>query len=117
MTGGRVVHAHDPGGGQAGLLMTLTRSIPYVLTRRSAEPVNRNPIARAMIHRAAGMICPTREAADALRFDEQCGPIDIVEDLSHESLDGDVTDNRVAAEHLKIYRRALDSWRVPALLL
>lgn len=117
MTDVRVAHAHDPGGGQAGLLMTLTRSIPYVLTRRSAEPVSRNPIARAMIHRAASMICPTREAADVLQSDEQCGPIDIVEDLSHESLDGDVTDNRVAAEHLKIYRRAVDSWRVPALLL
>ncbi|NNC78119.1 MAG: hypothetical protein HKN77_09170, partial [Woeseiaceae bacterium] len=27
-----VVHAHDSSGGQAGLLLTLTRSIPYVIT-------------------------------------------------------------------------------------
>ena len=51
-----VVHAHSTAGGQAGLLMTLTRSVPYVLTWRSEKPVGRSPIERSAIRRAASLI-------------------------------------------------------------
>ncbi len=112
-----VVHAHDGSGGRAGLLMTLTRSTPYVLTRRSAKPSGKNPVTRSMIRRAASIICPTDDAAQAMLADSIAGPVDIIRDISHESLESDVTDNRIAAEHLRIYRRALDTWRVPALLI
>ncbi len=117
MTDVRVVHAHDPAGAQAGLLMTLTRSTPYVVTRRSTAAVGKNPIARSAIRRAASVICASREAAEALNRDSFAVPIDVIEDLSHDSTEGDVTDNRVAAEHLRVYRRAVDSRGVPALLL
>lgn len=50
-----VVHAHDATGGQAGLLLLLTRSIPYVLTIADQERV-RNPIMRAVNRRASGII-------------------------------------------------------------
>lgn len=50
-----VVHAHDPPGGQAGLLLLLTRSIPYVLTIEGLGPA-RNPIMRAVNRRASGVI-------------------------------------------------------------
>ncbi len=50
-----VVHIHDPADGQAGLLMTLTRSIPYVLTRRSETP-SQGTIAGAVLRRAAGFV-------------------------------------------------------------
>lgn len=117
MTDVKVLHAHDNGGGQAALLMTLTRSIPYVLTRRSAKPIGKNPIARSMISRAAGLICSSVAAGDAVSSEDPAVPVDIIEDISHESVAGDVGDNHVAAQHLRIYRRAMDSWGVPALLL
>lgn len=50
-----VVHIHDPADGQAGLLLTLTRSIPFVLTRHDNAPGS-GPLSRAIYRRAAGMI-------------------------------------------------------------
>lgn len=50
-----VVHAHDAAAGHAGLLLLLTRSIPYVLTLESQERI-RNPIMRAISRRAGGII-------------------------------------------------------------
>ncbi len=50
-----VVHVHSQADGQAGLLLTLTRSIPFVLTRND-EPAKRNPLAQAVNKRASGYI-------------------------------------------------------------
>ncbi|MBT8102357.1 MAG: glycosyltransferase [Gammaproteobacteria bacterium] len=50
-----VVHIHDPADGQSGLLLTLTRSIPFVLTHRDDLP-GRNPLTQAVYKRAAGII-------------------------------------------------------------
>ncbi len=50
-----VVHVHQPADGRAGLLLTLTRSIPYVLTRRG-EPPGEGAIAGAVFRRAAGFV-------------------------------------------------------------
>lgn len=74
-----VVHIHDPSDGQSGLLLTLTRSIPFVLTHRDETP-EIGALAKAIYRRAAGIVY--RRDADA-------------------------------AKHLRIYRRALESWRSP----
>ncbi|MGB5627550.1 MAG: glycosyltransferase [Woeseiaceae bacterium] len=50
-----VVHIHDPSEGQSGLLLTLTRSIPFVLTHRDASQL-RNPLAQAIYRRASGIV-------------------------------------------------------------
>lgn len=50
-----VVHVHSTSDGQAGLLLTLTRSIPYVLTQ-NGEPAGRNPLSQAINNRASGFI-------------------------------------------------------------
>jgi len=50
-----VVHIHDPADGQAGLLLTLTRSIPYVLTHKDA-PSGMNPLSQSINKRASGFI-------------------------------------------------------------
>ncbi len=50
-----IVHVHSPVDGQAGLLLTLTRSIPYVLTQ-NGEPASRHPLAQAINKRASGFI-------------------------------------------------------------
>lgn len=112
-----VVHAHGRNGGQAGLLMTLTRSTPYVLTRRSLNPVGKNPISRSIISRAASVICPSKEAAARLRDEAFETPVEIIEDISHESIHGDRSDNQIAVEHLRVYRQAVDSWQAPAVLI
>ena len=43
-----LVHIHDSNAGQAGLLLALTRSIPFVLTHRGSVPSNHNPLTQAV---------------------------------------------------------------------
>lgn len=107
-----VVHAHGRNAGQAGLLMTLTRSTPYVLTRRSQKSVGRNPVSRSIVNRAACIICPSEEAAACIRRDDFSVPLAVIADISHESVETNESDNRAAAEYLRIYRRAVDTWRI-----
>ena len=59
---------HDPSEGQSGLLLTLTRSIPFVLTHRDESP-GRNPLASAVYRRASGIIYQAdADAAKHLRI-------------------------------------------------
>ena len=109
-----VAHAHDVKSGHAALLMTLTRSTPYVVTRRRTDAPGRNAIYR----RAASLICSTDAAAAKMLETDLSVLIDVIRDISYAAIDDPETDgNRIAAEHARIYRRAIDSWRVPALLL
>lgn len=55
MPGVDVVHVHDPADGQAGLLLTLTRSIPFVLTCRGQSP-GKNPLSKAVFRRASEFV-------------------------------------------------------------
>lgn len=113
-----VVHTHEEAGGHAGLLLTLTRSVPYVATRRSAIPPGKNPIVRAVYGRAASLICPSDRAAAALVDQGLAVPVDVIPSISHrDEDDGDEVAGQIAAAHLRAYQRAADSWRVPALLL
>lgn len=112
-----VVHAHGRNAGQAGLLMTLTRSTPYVLTRRSRKAVGRNPVSRSIVNRAACIICPDEEAAARIRCGDFSVPLAIIEDISHESVETNESDIRAASEHMRVYRRAVDAWRFSTALL
>ena len=84
-----LAHVHEIRSGQAGLLLTLTRSIPFVITTRANAADSRNPLTRSVLHRAADTISDinTRPARQA------------------------------AAEHLRIYHRAIETWRGSTLLL
>jgi len=59
-----VVHIHNPAEGQTGLLLALTRSIPFVLTH-SGESAGRNPLAQAVFKRASGFVY--QSDADAIK--------------------------------------------------
>ncbi|MDH4125860.1 MAG: hypothetical protein OEW64_08025 [Gammaproteobacteria bacterium] len=48
-----VAHVHDSDSGQAGLLLTLTRSIPFVLTVDDSLSKDSSPLARSVRNRAA----------------------------------------------------------------
>lgn len=50
-----LVHVHDPAEGRSGLLLTLTRSIPFVLTHHGHSP-GKNPLTQAVYKRASGII-------------------------------------------------------------
>lgn len=79
-----VAHIHDRAGWQAGLLLTLTKSIPLVLTQQEPASVPGNALTRSVLKRASGLINQNRASV---------------------------------AEHLRIYRRAADSLRIPTMLL
>jgi len=113
-----VVHTHDEAGGHAGLLLALARSMPYVATRRSALPPGRNPIIRSVYGRAASLICPSERAAAAIHGAGFVAAIDVIPNIPGAERGGDDAMTRqVVAEHLRIYRRAAETCRVPALLL
>lgn len=112
-----VAHMHDAKSSQAGLILRLTRSIPYIITRREVVPPLRNPLARSFLERSSGIICPSEAVARKLVEAGITLPIDVIPDISYASADNDLADNRIAAEHYRIYRRAVETRRIPALLL
>lgn len=89
-----VVHIHNSSARQAGLILKLTRSIPFVLTDSSPESQNRNPISQSVYKRASGLI-PYSGKGSGNRSDS----------------DADI------GEHLRIYRQAADTLSVPTMLL
>ena len=112
-----VAHAHDRKSNQACLVLRLTRSIPYVVTRREAGSPTRNPIVKSMIERASGIICPSKSTAEAILDAGLDVPVDVISDISHEQAHDPNAENRIAAEYHRIYRRVVDTRRIPALLL
>lgn len=51
-----VIHVHDTKSASAGLLSTLTRGVPFVMTRHCELGNNLNPLTSAAQNRAAGII-------------------------------------------------------------
>lgn len=92
-----LVHAHDRAAGQAGLLLTLTRSIPYVLTHRESLAINKDPITQAVYKRAAGIICLDDADIALLRHYDQSLRLYVVPDPGH--FDS-------ARDHLRIYQNS-----------
>ena len=79
-----VVHIHDRSSQSAGLLLVLTRGVPFVLTRHITIDKSINPLNQAVCNRAAGFI----------------------------------EENQIAVnDHIQVYRRAVDSLRVPTMIL
>ncbi len=113
----QVAHVHCDSSASAGLLLTLTRSIPYIFTCRTEFTSTKNPIKLSVLNRAAGLIFPDEKIAARYSIENYRVPIDIVADAHYGNAKSAQTDNRIAADHLKIYRRVADSSRIPALLL
>ena len=53
-----IVHIHDERSGQAGLLLTLTRSVPFLLTSEQTTTNSRNPLKRSVYQRAQCILAP-----------------------------------------------------------
>jgi hypothetical protein len=113
-----VVHVHDETSAQAGLLLVLTRSMPYVATRRRLARPESSPLVRSIYRRAAGVICTTDAAArTVLEFDSRIR-VSVIDEISRRgAADFERLCNRIAAQHLRLYAVAADSSHIPALLL
>ena len=51
-----LVHIHGARSGQAGLLLTLTRSIPYVLDDQAGGLGEQRPVQRSVVQRARALV-------------------------------------------------------------
>ena len=80
-----LVHIHDMTAGQAGLLLTLTRSIPYVLSYRETVPNGRKPLLQAIYRRALCVICRDDSEASILRHYDPTLRIEIVPEMDEEA--------------------------------
>ena len=71
-----VVHVHDDQGSQAGLLLTLTRSVPFVLAEGVVAPDSRSPLRKSVLRRAQAIVdCSERDAETLLTvYGEAAGP-------------------------------------------
>ena len=118
MPGVDVVHCHDERGAHAGLLLTLTRSLPFVLTRRIGPDPTENAVQRSVYQRASGIICATDAGARSLaKFAPAC-QVDVINDIARATAANfEAVANRTAAEHMRVYRRATDASQIPAILL
>ena len=90
-----------------------------MLTDRDEAGVSRNPVNRSVYRRAASLLCQSGSAAESLIKTMPNAIVDVVPNTGLEKpIDAvDKGGSRVAPEHLNIYHRAVDMWRVPALLL
>lgn len=96
-----LVHIHDSNAGQAGLLLTLTRSIPFVLTHRGSVPGKQNPLMQAVYRRATRIICMDESDVALLHHLDPMLRAHVVPDISR---------NESAGELLRVYQ---NSQRIP----
>jgi len=96
-----VVHIHDSSAGQVGLLLTLTRSIPYVLTHRGSIPTGLSPLMQAVYRRATSIICLDESDLAILHHFDPMLRVYVVPDLARSGS---------AERHLKVYQ---NSQRIP----
>lgn len=114
-----VAHMHDLKSAQTGLLLTLTRSVPYVITLRSPAVTTLSPISRAVHQRARCIVCQSDDVADMLRrrhpdlYIECIPPIRMQGTTDARAM----SPERAAAAYKKVYRRTLDGRRRPAMML
>lgn len=95
-----VAHAHEPVAGQAGLLLALTRSIPYVLTHCGVVPAG-HALSRAIYRRASRVICQDDSELAILRH--------WLPGLDAEIVAG-IDRRNPAASHVRLYQ---NSQRIP----
>ena len=92
-----VAHAHDLAAGHAGLLLALTRSIPYVLTHRGRVATSISPLLQSIYRRASCVLCQDDAELAMLRHWLPGLAIDVLPELErHES----------ATRYLRVYQNS-----------
>ena len=75
-----LAHLHDSKSMPSGLLLTMTRSIPYIVTHRSLEPPPAHALARSMYRRAEGIACVSEAVSKVMLAYSPGTPIDNIYD-------------------------------------
>jgi len=96
-----VAHVHEVTAGQAGLLLALARSTPYVLTHRGEITARATPLMQAIYRRASVVICQDDAEVAMLRHWAPGLRTEIAADIDSAS---------AAAIHLRVYQ---NSQRMP----
>lgn len=91
-----LVHIHDMAAGQAGLLLTLTRSIPYVLNH-NPDGLSPHPLAQAVVKRARCIVCGDDGEASIVRHFDPSLPIEIIAPMEY---------RRPADDWLRVYQNS-----------
>ena len=117
-----LAHAHEPKAVNAGMLLNLARSVPFVLTHRQFTMPGNGPINRLKYRRCEGIVCPSEDITHAMLEYVSDVPVDTIGDACNDddvidANNGRISAARMAAEYLRVYRRILDSGSVPAMLL
>ncbi len=117
-----LVHTHDRKAINTGVLLTLTRSIPFVLTHRQCGTPGNGPITRSKYRRAAGIVCPSEKMSAAMSDYAGDTPVATISDAcnadnENDAANGRMSAERMAAQYLRVYRRIVDSRSVPTVLL
>ena len=103
-----------------GLLLALTRSIPFITTYTDTVLPPDRAVVQSAYRRASSIVCTTPEMARAMQANYAEPIIDIVPDANCSDRDEDDQNTgwqRTAAEYFKIYRRSLSNHEIPAMLL
>ena len=61
-----VVHVYDDHGGQAALLLTLTRSEPFVITEGAISPTTGSPLNKSVLRRSHAIVEPEQLDSERL---------------------------------------------------
>ena len=115
-----IAHLHDTRSLPVGLLLALTRSIPFITMYRDDSLPSDRAVIQLAYRRASSIVCLTNKAGDVMQTSYPKTIIDIVPDVSdlgREEIDPIIGWQRMAADYAKIYRRSLDDSGVPAMLL
>ena len=75
-----LAHVHDKKSLKSGLLLTLTRSIPYVVTHRSLNPPPAHSLARSMYRHAESIACVSEAVSKVMLAYCPDAPIDSIYD-------------------------------------
>ncbi|MCH8334581.1 MAG: glycosyltransferase [Proteobacteria bacterium] len=114
-----LVHSHEPKAVSAGMLLNLTRSVPYILTHRQFITPGNSPIHRLKYRRCDGIVCPSEHISSVMLDYVSDKPVDTIGDACNadnaiDPENGRISAKGMAAEYLRVYRRTLDSRCMPA---
>ncbi len=111
-----IVHVHDARSLPAGLILTLTRAIPYLVTYRSPSTPASNPLSRSMYRRAKSIVCRDEQQVKPMQRYSPGTPVSFVPEAVEIELSGERPGPAaLASAYLRIYRSVLDGSRVSGL--
>jgi hypothetical protein len=92
-----LVHTHESRAVNAGLLLKLTRSIPYILAYRQFIRPGNNPVKRSKFRNSEGIICPSEDITNAMLEYVSDIPVDTVGDARNVDDEIDAENGRISA--------------------